>query len=106
MAGFNHHHALIKRMMEEDKALCLASQNNIERGVFVNGELHPCLKSGPIYFPKLTREAVIDHAESEDVANHEIWPARDGAPNDRVATKFPTQDRAAGQSGQVLMDVV
>lgn len=61
--------------MSEDKALVLAAHQNIERGVFVNGELHPRLEQGPVFFQKLCRETVKAHLKEEKKAGHTIWPA-------------------------------
>lgn len=30
-----------KQVLEEDKQLCIGAQENLNSGVFVNGELHP-----------------------------------------------------------------
>lgn len=65
--------AIYKRVMSEDKALVLASHKNIERGVFVNGEMHPHKEQGPIFFQKLCRDTVVAHANEEREAGHAIW---------------------------------
>ncbi|CAG9994378.1 unnamed protein product [Clonostachys byssicola] len=102
---FNHHHVLIKRVMEEDKALCVAAQNNIERGVFVNGDLHPRLEIGSLYFQQLTREAVIEHVEIEDKVAHEIWPAGRATHNFKMVSGAASRDRLAAPSTQALPQV-
>lgn len=61
--------------MSEDKVLCQAAQRNINAGVFVNGEMHPRLEKGPLYFQKLCRDTVVDHFEREKAARKQIWPA-------------------------------
>lgn len=70
---YNNVDAIYKRVMSEDKALVLASHKNIERGVFINGEMHPNKEQGPIFFQKLCRETVMAHAQEEKEAGHAIW---------------------------------
>lgn len=72
---------MYKRIMSEDKYLCNQAQKNITAGVFVNGELHPRMEKGPLYFQKLVREAIREHREREKLIKDEIWPARQGLPN-------------------------
>lgn len=68
--------SMYKRIMSEDKALCEAAQSNINIGVFTNGELHPKLEKGPLFFQGLVRKAVIDHHKYEQEVGYEIWPAQ------------------------------
>ena len=67
---------MYKRIMSEDKYLCANAQKNINRGVFVNGEMHPRMEKGPLYFQNEVRQIVQDHRAKEVLANAEIWPAR------------------------------
>ncbi|TRX92363.1 hypothetical protein FHL15_006749 [Xylaria flabelliformis] len=67
---------IYKRIMSEDKYLCANAHKNIQAGVFVNGELHPRMEQGPLYFQKLCRDLVTSHHEQEKKAGQEIWPAR------------------------------
>ncbi len=78
---------IYKRIMSEDKALCDAAQRNLNAGVFVNGEMHPKMEKGPLYFQKLVREAVTEHHKREQAAKTEIWPARQTLPNSALDTK-------------------
>lgn len=78
---------MYKRVMKEDTVLCASAQQNINSGTFVNGELHPTLEKGPLYFQKLTREAVTGHYRREQAAGGEIWPARQNLPGDAGAAK-------------------
>ncbi|EJT73576.1 choline monooxygenase [Gaeumannomyces tritici R3-111a-1] len=71
---------MYKRIMSEDKYLCANAQRNIDAGVFVNGELHPDLEKGPLYFQKVVREVVTEHFENERKGGAEIWPARQKVP--------------------------
>ncbi len=77
---FNTISAMYKRIMSEDKDLCAAAQKNINRGVFVNGELHPKKEKGPLFFQKLCREAMQEHHKREQAAGDEIWPSRQNLP--------------------------
>jgi hypothetical protein len=67
---------MYKRIMTEDKGLCTLAQKNIGTGVFVNGELHPHLEKGPLYFQKVCRDIVTEWHKREKAAKQEIWPAR------------------------------
>lgn len=72
--------SIYKRVMSEDKYLCVNSQKNLENGVFVNGELHPEMEKGPLYFQQMVRELVMGHHEREEKEGHEIWPAQQRLP--------------------------
>ncbi|WPH03140.1 Hypothetical protein R9X50_00601500 [Acrodontium crateriforme] len=78
---FQNVNNIYKRIMSEDKALCDAAQKNLNAGVFINGEMHPRLEKGPLYFQKTVRENVMDHYAKEQVAKKEIWPARQVLPS-------------------------
>lgn len=67
---------MYKRIMSEDKVLCAAAQRNVNNGVFLNGEMHPRMEKGPLFFQNLCREAVMEHYAREKTANKELWPAR------------------------------
>ncbi|KAI1353863.1 hypothetical protein F5Y01DRAFT_303078 [Xylaria sp. FL0043] len=77
---FNVISDIYKRIMSEDKYLCANAHKNIQAGVFVNGELHPKMEQGPLYFQKLVRDLVTDHYKQEKKAGQEIWPARQRLP--------------------------
>lgn len=78
---------MYKRIMSEDKALCDLAQNNLNAGVFVNGEMHPRMEKGPLYFQKLVRETVQDHHKREQTLKQQIWPARQNLPNTATVSK-------------------
>ncbi|KAI1369768.1 hypothetical protein F5Y08DRAFT_324947 [Xylaria arbuscula] len=80
---------IYKRIMSEDKYLCANAHKNIQAGVFVNGELHPKMEQGPLFFQKLVRDLVTDHYKQEKKAGQEIWPARQRLPGD---AKISEQD--------------
>jgi hypothetical protein len=65
-----------KRVMGEDKVLCERAQKNIESGMFINGELHPHMEKGPLFFQKRCREIVMEHGMKEKKAGKKIWPAK------------------------------
>lgn len=82
---------IYKRIMSEDKDLCDLAQKNLNAGVFINGEMHPKMEKGPLYFQRSVREAVVGHwakEQQEEGGKREIWPARQELPearNSRVA---------------------
>lgn len=77
--------------MTEDKYLCNLTQKNLNSGVFVNGELHPTMEKGPLYFQQAVREIVQAHHSREQAEKREIWPARQ---------QLPTGTAGAGVSGK------
>ena len=66
---------MYKRIMSEDKYLCINTQKNLNAGVFVNGQLHPEMERGPLHFQKTVRDVVTEHFQKEEDAGREIWPA-------------------------------
>lgn len=72
---------MYKRIMSEDKYLCDLAQKNLNRGVFINGEMHPEKEKGPLYFQKLIREEVTAHRKREQTLKREVWPAQPPLPN-------------------------
>jgi len=75
---------IYKRIMSEDKHLCAAAQENINAGIFVNGELHPRLEQGPLFFQNVVRQSVTAHHKLEKKAGQEIWPARQSMPGSKA----------------------
>ncbi|KAJ5902850.1 hypothetical protein N7495_003378 [Penicillium taxi] len=75
--AFNLISDMYKRIMSEDKYLCIHTQKNLNAGVFVNGELHPTMEQGPLHFQKTVRDVVIEHHAKEQAAGHELWPAEE-----------------------------
>ncbi|OAA57323.1 Rieske domain protein [Cordyceps fumosorosea ARSEF 2679] len=72
---------MYKRIMSEDKYLCINAQRNLSAGVFVNGEMHPTMEKGPLFFQRKVREAVREHhARETREGGAEIWPARQRLP--------------------------
>jgi phenylpropionate dioxygenase-like ring-hydroxylating dioxygenase large terminal subunit len=73
---FDKLNIVYKRVMAEDKVLCERAQENINTGVFVNGELHPHLEKGPLFFQRRCREIVMEHHKREKQAGKQLWPAK------------------------------
>jgi hypothetical protein len=67
---------MYERVMREDKVLCTNAQRNLERGVFVNGQLHPKYEKAPLFFQETCREVVTEHYEKEVAEGREIAPAK------------------------------
>lgn len=78
---------MYKRIMSEDKVLCANAQKNLNAGVFVNGELHPEMERGPVYFQKTVREVLKAHFEKEQEEGREIWPAQQRVPKTAVVSQ-------------------
>ncbi|KAH6976649.1 Rieske [2Fe-2S] iron-sulfur domain-containing protein [Ilyonectria destructans] len=70
------------RVMSEDKVLCNNAQKNLDRGVFVNGQLHPKYEKAPLFFQSSVREIITEHHEREKSEGREIWPAKQKLPCD------------------------
>jgi phenylpropionate dioxygenase-like ring-hydroxylating dioxygenase large terminal subunit len=67
---------MYKRIMSEDKYLCVEAQKNLSTGVFVNGLLHPHMEKGPLYFQSVVRDNLMEHFDREQKAGTQIWPAQ------------------------------
>lgn len=64
------------RVMQEDKVLCNNAQKNLDRGIFINGELHPKYEKAPLFFQNSVREAVTEHFDREKAEGTQILPAK------------------------------
>lgn len=69
-------HELYAKVVAEDKILCELSQQNLRAGVFVNGQMHPRLEKGPLYFQKVARDVITDHYNRERAAGKQLWCAQ------------------------------
>ncbi|KAF7554710.1 hypothetical protein G7Z17_g2729 [Cylindrodendrum hubeiense] len=78
--------AMFKRILGEDKWLCNNAQKNLNSGIFVNGEMHPHMEEGPLYFQSRVRELLQSHWKLEEAAKQEINPARPALPTGAYAT--------------------
>ncbi|KAF2812094.1 ISP domain-containing protein [Mytilinidion resinicola] len=68
--------AFYKQVLDEDKQLCNAAKENLNSGVFINGELHPDKEKGPIHFQSTARNDLMSHRKTEEKDGlKEIWPA-------------------------------
>ncbi|CAG8936152.1 unnamed protein product [Penicillium salamii] len=92
--AFNLISDMYKRIMSEDKVLCMLSQKNLNAGVFVNGQLHPKMELGPLHFQKTIRDVVVEHHEKEEATGHKIWPAH------RRAVEAPSIEKEATSTVQ------
>lgn len=79
---FDKVNTLYKQVMMEDKGLAVGVQKNMERGLFVNGLMHPRVESAPLHQQARLREVVKEHAEQERIAGRQIWPAAQVASED------------------------
>ncbi len=86
LEAFKNIDAIYKRVMKEDKYLCDLTQKNLLSGVFINGEMHPKMEKGPLYFQRRCREIVQEHWKREAVEKMEYWPARQRLPGNAMVT--------------------
>ena len=87
LTDFQNIDAIYKRVMKEDKLLCDLTQKNLASGIFVNGEMHPKMEKGPLYFQQRCRELVQEHWRKEVAGGRgEIWPARQRVEGNKMAT--------------------
>lgn len=87
---------MYKRIMSEDKYLCINTQKNLNAGVFVNGQLHPEMEMGPLHFQSTVREVVKEHHEKEQAAGHEIWPT-DQRTSKNTTISLPALEAYSGE---------
>lgn len=78
---------MYNRIVSEDKELCELAQRNLNAGIFVNGELHPRLEKGPLYFQKVDRDVIRAHWKLEQAAKKEIWPAKQNLPSSALISQ-------------------
>ena len=78
---------IYKRVMSEDKFLCYNAQKNINAGVFVNGEMHPRLEKGPLYFQKQVRDMVTGHHKREQAAGKQLFASMQPLPTSAMASQ-------------------
>lgn len=87
-ADFHAISDMYERVMREDKVLCDNAQKNLDRNVFVSGELHPKFEKAPLFFQSTAREVITEHFEREKAQGREIWPAKQKVPcNSQVSDK-------------------
>ncbi|KAJ0384920.1 hypothetical protein COL922a_007392 [Colletotrichum nupharicola] len=81
---------MYKRIMSEDKYLCDNAQKNINAGVFVNGEMHPTMEKGPLFFQAKVRENLTAHFKKEQALGAQIWPAQQQVPKTATSSQEDT----------------
>lgn len=64
-----------KTVDREDFELVQAAQDNLNRGVYSRGQLHPFREAGVIFYQKEVRNRLREHLERERQAGKEMWPA-------------------------------
>ena len=96
---------LYRRVVGEDKALCEAAQRNLNAGIFVNGEMHPRLEKGPLFFQKVCRETIWEHFQKEKATAKEIWPARQNLPS-TAAVSREDEEMCSGLACQPNQEVM
>ncbi|KAH8691418.1 Rieske [2Fe-2S] iron-sulfur domain-containing protein [Talaromyces proteolyticus] len=67
---------MYERVMKEDKVLCNNAQKNLDRNVFISGQLHPKYEKAPLFFQSTVRDVITKHFELEKSEGREIWPAK------------------------------
>ena len=66
---------MYKRVLSEENPLFDLTQQNLNRQVFTNGELHPELEKGALYVQQIIRDEVTQHWRQEQTLRREVWPA-------------------------------
>ena len=82
---------MYERVMREDKVLCDNQQKNLDRGVFVNGQLHPKFEKAPLFFQQTVREVITEHYEREKAAGGKVFPARQQLPSNATVSEKDEQ---------------
>ena len=79
---------MYERVMGEDKVLCNNQQKNLDRGVFVNGQLHPKYEKAPLFFQQTVREVITEHYNREKAAGGKVYPARQQLPSNAQVSEM------------------
>jgi peptide subunit release factor RF-3 len=90
---------MYERVMREDKVLCNNAQKNLDRNVFINGQLHPKYEKAPLFFQSAVRDAITKHFELEKSEDREIWPAKRKLPFNAQASEKDEEICAAVSCG-------
>lgn len=85
--GFTKIDEMFKRILGEDKVLCNNAQRNLNAGVFLNGEMHPSMEKGPLYFQQTVRDLLNSHRRAEEASKQEIWPAAQSLPKEAIISR-------------------
>ena len=70
--------AFYRNVVDEDFALCEGVQQNLERGVFERGPLHPFYEEGAVAFQKMVVKVLREQVALEEELGKEVWAARPG----------------------------
>lgn len=82
---FDKVNVLYKQVMSEDKGLAAGVQKNMERGLFVNGLMHPRVESAVLHQQARLREMLKEHVEKEKAAGRQLWPAAQVSSTDQTS---------------------
>ncbi|PUU83738.1 hypothetical protein B9Z19DRAFT_1118876 [Tuber borchii] len=63
--AFEEYFKFVRQVALEDYELCVAAQQNLQRGVYVEGVLNPEKESGVIYYQQLVRNLVLERYKAE-----------------------------------------
>ncbi|KIW48788.1 uncharacterized protein PV06_01353 [Exophiala oligosperma] len=69
-----------RKVVDEDLELCERVQENLERGVFETGTLHPFHEEGVHAFQKMVLGVLDEHVELEKTIGKELWAAKPTTP--------------------------
>lgn len=64
-----------QKVTQEDIDLCNAAQQNLQRGIYVSGPLHPFHEEGVLAFQNMVKKVLTNHLDHEQKAGRQIWPA-------------------------------
>ncbi|CCO35484.1 hypothetical protein BN14_09602 [Rhizoctonia solani AG-1 IB] len=64
-----------EQVEEEDYLLCVATQRNLNTGIYSRGVLHPTNENGVLYYQGRVKEYVEEHMALEKKLGHEWNPA-------------------------------
>ena len=80
-----------RKVTQEDIDLCNAAQQNLQRGIYVSGPLHPFHEEGALAFQSMVKRILSEHMEDEQKAGRKIWPA------ERVHDEFGQVDETCAK---------
>lgn len=83
-AEFEAIDSMYKRVLNEDKWLCLNTQKNYDAGIYMSGEMHTRMEKRPLFAQQTVRSLVRAHYDQEKKLGREIWPARQVLPDSAV----------------------
>ncbi len=69
---FEKFDALYRQTMSEGMGLARGVQKNMQRGLFINGQMHPRLESAVLHMQSGAREVLVEHAQQENAAGRQV----------------------------------